>query len=190
MDRNLWHFLEKKNMNLLYKYTDVLVGNQSYIAWKSPVNRIENDIQASLISRIKMITTQETLTNSATNEQREGVYYLLWFVYRYVLECETLEQALEQDHIKVLQEMLLYRFIQDKYIYIGGEFLYIPLSRKKDIKIILEILYNRYSIIEQFECYLKHYGNINDKRTAICKEAVELYYNIRGTRFYDDTSNS
>lgn len=190
MDKNLWHFLDKNNMNLLYKYTDVLVGNQTYVVLKSSTSRRETENQASIKPYLHSITNQEETANRITSEQREDVYYLIWFIYYYVLNCKTLEQALEQDHIKILQEWQLYKYIWNKYIYIGGDVLSLPLNRKRDIKIILEILYNRYSVIEQYECYLNHYGDVNDKRTAICKEAIQLYNNVKGRRFYDDTSHN
>lgn len=195
VDRNLWHFLDVPNMNLLYKYADVLSGNQCYLILKTSqtnkksANNAEAQNQEKLKSYILQRTNLKEYSNKITTEQREAVYYLIWFVYYYVLECKTLEQALLQDHADVLRQWDLYKFICNKYIFLGGDICILPLYREEDFEIILEILYNRYSAIEQFECYLRHFGDKNDKRTNICRQAIEMYKSIKGKRFYDSSEN-
>lgn len=194
MDKRLWSFLDVANMNLLYKYADVLSGNQCYLVLKPSIkgkkdqSDKENKKEDAIKLYIQNMTNGKSNASRITPEQREAVYYLIWFIYYYVLECKNLEDALLQDHIKVLKEWGLYKFIFNKYIYLGGDACFLPLNREKDIEIILEILYNRYSVIEQFECYLRHYGDKNDKRSEICRQAIELYSNIRGKRFYDNNT--
>ena len=196
MDKSLWRFLDVTNMNLLYKYADVLAGNQCYIILKTSESGAkkqtdtENDQKDTLVkSYIHNMTNCKSSFSRISVEQREAVYYLIWFVYYYVLQCKTLDEALKQDHHKVLQEWGLYKFIYNKYIYLGGDACILPLNREKDVAIILEILYNRYSVIEQFECYLRHYGDKKDKRSEICKQAIELYNSIKGKRFYDKSED-
>jgi hypothetical protein len=194
VDRDLWSFLDESNMNLLRKYADVLAGNNSKLVLKTishSTNQSEADKenQASLKSHIYKLIKLKEKKHKITHEQKEQVYYLFWFVYYYVLECKTLEQALEQDHHKVLEDWKLQKYIINQYIFLGNDICLISLNRDKDIAVILEILYNRYNAYEQFDCYLRHFGDINDKRTAICKEVLSLYKSIKGKRFYDNSEN-
>ena len=144
MDKSLWRFLDVTNMNLLYKYADVLAGNQCYIILKTSESGAkkqtdtENDQKDTLVkSYIHNMTNGKSSLSRISVEQREAVYYLIWFVYYYVLQCKTLDEALKQDHHKVLQEWGLYKFIYNKYIYLGGDACILPLNREKDVAIIL-----------------------------------------------------
>lgn len=190
MDKDLWRFLDEKNMNLLRKYADVIAGNNQRLVLKTIANtaiqsEAEKENQASLNSHICKLIHLKERKHKITPEQKEQVYYLFWFVYYYILGCKTLEQALEQDHQTVLEEWKLQKYISNQYIFLGGDVCIIPLSRNVDVEIILEILYNRYDTYEQLNCYLRHFGNVNDKRTARCKEAIIMYDRIQRKRFYD-----
>ncbi len=106
-------------------------------------------------------------TFADTNE----VYYYIWFLYRYVLGCETLEQALQYATAKTMKELDIGRcFItkahQKSTLVLGNEAFGTLVLCTHDVgkkpvtflKIVLEILYKRYNYLEQIECYIKYFG--------------------------------
>lgn len=130
----------------------------------------------------------------------QNAYYLMWFVYRYVLNCTTLDEALEHANVSTMQEYNLIRIVnnlsyQDKtsasLINFGTEqFGKVEISsprsasdNKKIVKcicIILEVLYNRYNYLEQLECCIKHFGRANapaSRQAAIVIQAKEIIRN-------------
>lgn len=100
------------------------------------------------------------------------VYYYIWFLYRYVLGCETLEEALQYANAKTMKELGIGRcFItkedQKSTLVLGNEAFGTLVLCTHDVgkkpviflKIVLEILYGRYNYLEQLECYIKYFGN-------------------------------
>lgn len=153
----MWDFLDKTNFNLLYEFTEVLSGNTGYCVWNS-----KDEI-----------------------EDRENVYYLIWFIYYYILGCDTLEKALALNSEAIFHYFHLMTYLKHEYIFFGSGELKISLSRKKDVAIILEILYNRYSFTEQLQCFIRHQRDKKDRRSQNCLKLLELYNKFKGHKFYD-----
>ena len=148
----MWDFLDKMNYNLLYCFADNVAGNTTYNVWNS----------------------------KDEYEQKQNILYLIWFIYRYILQCETLDDALNIDGISVLSYFNLYTscFTRGQLFLGGGEYK-ICLSRRNDINVILEILYNRYEFPEQLDCFLRHQKNKKDRRSEKCLMLKDLYIKLR-----------
>ena len=86
---------------------------------------------------------------------RNNGFYLIWFVYRYILKIKTLDEALKQSHKEIFQTYKLWDSLVKRELFIGVENYKITFFKEKDIEIILEILYNRYTVIEQFQCFIR-----------------------------------
>lgn len=185
VDNRLWSYLDHFNPNLLYKYADVLCGNAASIWWN--IDKESDTLEAETEEMLNRLVPNSFEGNM---KLRENVYYLIWFVYYYVLECSTLEEALLQNHRDVFHKFHLYTYLKHRNIFLGGSRSIVFLSREKDIPIILEILYNRYSSIEQFECFVRYYNKKNDKRTTLCRQAIELYQSLEGHKFYEETEEN
>ena len=100
------------------------------------------------------------------------VYYYIWFLYRYVLGCETLEEALQFANAKTMKELNIGRcFITKEHrknvLVLGSEEFGTLVLCAHDaykklvifLKIVLEILYRRYNYLEQIECYIRYFGD-------------------------------
>lgn len=154
----MWDFLEKMDKNLLYDYVGTLTG------------------------KIRRLRIEEKTDNSFEEQYRQDekiknrAYYLIWFVYYYVLECKTLEQALGYADEDTLKTFHLNNFFNKKQpaIYLGID-KDICLWYITDITIVLEILYNRYGFFEQLDCFIRH---TNKNRQKKCIEAKERYLKI------------
>lgn len=148
----MWSFLDRVDKNLLYNYTQVLSGKKRRIY------------------SADMEKTEESKYKHAEKAKYQ-ILYLVWFVYRYVLECDTLEKALEYANEETLKKYRLYTSMLHGAVYFG---IYNDISCRKaeDIVIVLEILYNRYDFFEQIECYIRHTQNL---RQARAKEALKCY---------------
>lgn len=144
-----WGFLDRCDKNLLYRYAQMLSSGKIFSSAKH--------------------TTKDEF---AFEKCREG-YYLIWFVYRYVLECETLEQAVSQNHEYVLKKYGLINYIRKYAVFIGTETENIVSFRYvEDMPVILEILYCKYPLFKQFNCFMHHIKGVRNKRCL----AVKKYY--------------
>lgn len=140
----MWTFLDKMNYNILYEYADVIAGTKS---------------------NLDLHSTDE-------DERQKKAYYIINFVYKYVLNCETLEEALSCTSDDLLKKYHLKHFLDHYYLYVGiGEYKR-PFYRTSDMAMILEILYNRYDFWEQLDCFCRNTKNLRKRR---CLEAIELY---------------
>lgn len=152
----MWDFLDKFDKNLLYYYADTLANGRP-LSISFCRDKCESELEA---------------IRQAEN-RRNQIYYLIWFVFRYVLKCKTLDEALQ-----IADENLFRKFgfvtMADgtgkcnlsENLYIGAD-KEIKLYKPEDIPTILEILYNRYDFFEQIECFKrnasKKRGNKSDK---------------------------
>lgn len=98
-------------------------------------------------------------------------YYLIWFVYRYVLNCKTLDETKQYANEETLKKYHLKSYIVHNCLYIGAN-KDICFRKTEDIGIILEILYNRYGFFEQMECFIRNTKNVRQNR---CRQAMEKY---------------
>lgn len=163
----MWDYLDKMDKNLLYEYATVLTGRKKSMQW---FNRTEGEMSEDEQRRREV-------------EGRSNSLYLIWFVYRYVLGCDTLEKALSCNLEEVLTKYRLRILIEHKLLYLGID-KDIPLWKDEDVRIILMILYNRLGFWEQLDCFIENAGtgnriNIRQKR---CMEAKRRYEGLLGKR--------
>lgn len=147
----MWDFLDVEDMNLLYTYAEVLFGKRKQI--QSAKGESEN-----------------------LEKKRKRAYYLIWFVYRYLLRCDTLEKAMHYADNETLYKYKLHTYFQHLSLYIGDS-QNICMRKTEDIGIALEILYNRYNYIEQYDCFIRHTRQVRQSR---CIAAKQEY--LRGIR--------
>lgn len=128
-----WKYLDTFQSNLLYIYCDCLENRTESVR----LNDKKSDFGFSC------------------EESNNRIYYIIWFVFRYCLGCETLEEALQQDLEQVLEDYRLRQFFSARRIYIGSEDYKIKLNNAtNDLPLVLEIIYGRYDVIEQLECFI------------------------------------
>lgn len=154
----MWKFLEIVDKNLLYNYAQVIDGSMK-------------QLQDSKSHRGGLSESEELMI---AQQRRDNAYYLIWFVYRYVLQCKTLEDTIPYANEETLKKYRLNSYIINNYLYVGID-KDICFRKSEDINIILEILYNRYGFFEQMECFIRHTSNIRRKR---CIQAMEKYKEI------------
>lgn len=138
-----------------------------------------------------------TYFNSAND-----MYYLIWFVFRHVLNCKSYEEALKYAQVQTFQK---YGIIKSLYyeeeeqkknlltigdkefgvininVYTSSLFKKEKSSKKsktqKTIEFILDVLYHRYNYLEELECYIKHFGKadkVPSKQPVPVIEAKEI----------------
>ncbi len=141
----MWDFLDTLNYNVLLKYEYDLATDR-YRKPRTPL--------------IQTFQTDAEAENYALTE-RNNTLYIIWFVYYHVLECKTLSDTSELNHLSIFKDFGLMRFIdhlstERAKLYVGyGDYKYY-FTTTKDIDTILEILYNRYSYKEQLNCVARH----------------------------------
>ena len=172
-----WEYLDKIDKNLLYTYAKGLT-KENQIKLSRQLFDITNQTDNDLL---------ENKNYYIAEKWKEVAYYLMWFVFRYVLKCETYEQA-EQCVTKELLDKynLLYLFEKRRF-YIGVYgineiYLNIADEDLEDVKVVLEILYNRYEFFEQLECFIRHGTKTNSCKPKYnvkkCKKAITNYSEI------------
>jgi len=147
----MWDYLDKMNHNLLYKYAAVLSGKKRHF----------------------YNTDSEKDASVNAEEKKKNVCYLIWFVYRYILQCRTLEETLPYQNEEILRKYKLFWLIKHEAVFICND--EICLRKPEDIAVILEILYGRYTLWEQFDCFIRNTTGIRQKR---CIKAKEKYWNM------------
>lgn len=144
----MWDFLDVEDMNLLYTYAEVLFGKRK-------------QIQSAKGTGIQTLEDAE--------KKRKRAYYLIWFVYRYLLKCETLQEAMKYANNETLYKYRLHTYFQHLSLYIGDT-PNIFLRKTEDIGIALEILYNRYNYIEQYDCFIRNTSQVRQSRCIAAKQ--------------------
>ncbi len=147
-----WSFLDEPNWNLLYTYAGILSGNRRQLANKETEYHSKYDYGIDA-------------------ERKHIACYLIWVTYRYILQCETLQDTIPYQNEETLIKFQLKRLIVNKYIYVGID-REIYFRKLEDIGMILEILYYRYNFIEQMECFIR---NTKKARKSQCVKALERY---------------
>lgn len=131
-----WHYLDKMHKNLLYVYADCLSSKKD-----------------------KMIVCSKADTDADDEEKAMRIYFIIWFVFRYCMNCRTLEEAMSCDKQTVLEKYRLKPFFTGRNLYIGTIEHRVTIYEPDDVNLIIEILYKRLNAIEQLKCYLKHLKN-------------------------------
>lgn len=148
----MWDYLDKMNHNLLYKYADVISGKRRHF------HNTDSEKDASFNAE----------------EKKKNACYLIWFVYRYILQCKTLEETVPYQNEEILKKYKLTSFFINDAIFICNDDIHFR-KKTEDIAIILEILYGRYTLWEQFDCFIRNTAGIRQTR---CKKAKEKYWNM------------
>lgn len=160
----MWEFLEKMDKNLLYSYAQVISGEKK-------------QLQASKSSKADITEADEI---KMAEKSRNRAYYLIWFVYRYVLKCKTLNETKPYANEETLKKYHLNSYIIHNCLYIGIN-KEICFRKAEDIIIILEILYNRYGFFEQMECFIRNTKNVRQNRCKqVKKKYEEMFEKIKG----------
>ena len=150
----MWDFLDKMDKNLLYRYAETLSG----------------------VTRFFLATDSEIGEHYQREQKKRICLYLIWFVYRYVLQCERLEQTIPYQTEEILKKYKLFSMLINKNIFLCNE--EILFYKLEDIAIILEILYGKYSLWEQFDCFIR---NTKGVRRSRCMEAKKKYQELYQT---------
>ena len=145
MNCDIWDFLDKMDKNLLYTYTSKLTNGGHSRGYYIPSTTGNAECDELFDAEAK----------------RKLAYYLIWFVYRYVLNCKTYEESLKYANLDVLKRyklMPLFTNHPRPYVYVGMYGIKTKYFRspEQDIKSILYILYNRCDYIEQIEVYINN----------------------------------
>lgn len=156
--KGFWDFLDVFDKNLLYEYAQVLTGRKKQIRFMSQ----------------NVITEYEEMEQA--EKKKKKAYYLIWFVYRYILRCKTLDEAMQYANTETLTKFRLSSYVLNATIYIGNGLDKELCFRKiEDIEMILEILYNRYDFFEQLDCFQRHTIKYRQKK---CLSVIEKYQEI------------
>ena len=142
-------YLDKFDKNLIYSYVSCLAGKAKMMEWSS------DEEDSEKVSELRC----------------KNCFYLIWFLYRYILGCETYEQACEYATEEILKKYKLYSRLHNNMIYIGVN-KELDFYKVSDMKIILEILYHRYALFQQIECFMRH--TYSERITVRYKRAKEL----------------
>ena len=144
-----WSFLDKVDKNLLYLYARDLL----------------RDSRTPIFLQLYTYTTQEVADEERCDlmnaeARRKNAYYIIWFVFRYVLGCDTLEKALQCATQETMDTYMLTSLLHKRHIYIGvyginEVYLYKHKEGENDLHIVLDILYHRYDFFEQLECFIQ-----------------------------------
>lgn len=155
----MWDFLDVMNKNLLYKYADVLIKGQPF-KFDYPANAGDDEKE---------------------EYKKQVTCWLIWFTYRYTLGCKTLEETIPYQNKETLKKYRLLSFITNTAIFLcNGE---VCFRKPEDISMILEILYNRYGLWEQFDCVIRNTSGVRRKRCIEAKEKyMQLYENYERRR--------
>lgn len=167
----MWEYLDKMDKNLLYDYAQLFSSRKKNLCF---FGRSDEEL-----------TEQEVHQREV--EAKDKTFYLIWFVYRYVLGCETLEEALQYDAKEVLDTYKLKALIgvssSQNTLYVGID-KECMLRKYEDMPIVLEILYKRLNFWEQLDCFIENIntGKITSQRYKRCIEARERYRELLGKK--------
>lgn len=160
-----WDYLDKMDKNALYLYAQ---------SFKSP-----NGKQLCRKAVNPVYTGNQENDDFYENTNRcKTAFYIIWFVFRYVLECETLEDAKKCISQETLTKYKLNSLFSKRDLFLGvygvGEiYLYKPLEG--DLDVVLEILYNRLDFFEQMELFIKYSQEHKRMQTKRCADAINTY---------------
>ncbi len=172
-----WSFLDEMDKNLLYFYAKGLNSDTSTVHF-----------QNFNVPPVGITSEQEEILDA--EQRRKTAFYIIWFVFRYVLGCETLEQAEALATEEIMQKYKLVSFLHKRRIYIGVygiNEIYLYKYNEGDLNIVLEILYNRYDFFEQLECYIRRTeGTSRTTRSRCIKTYEQCLELIKGKAEYKE----
>lgn len=144
-----WRYLEKMDRNLLYEYAQTLSGDRQRMALPEDKEQMMFD-----------------------------AYYIIYFVYKYILSCDTLSEVYRYTDISTIKAYHIDKFASRIYVGYGINSIHLGYG---NITTILEILYNRYSFFEQMECLYRNTSNARSrvlyrqKINNLKKEVAKIY---------------
>ena len=140
-----WGYLDKLDYNLLYTYAKGFVTNNGRFC-----------IEKFCVSP-KEEVTEESVINDA-EVRRQTALYIIWCVFRHILNCKTLQEAEMLATTENMQKYKIANLLRKRHIFIGVygiNEIYLYKHEEGDINVILEILYNRYDLMGQMECFAR-----------------------------------
>lgn len=160
-----WSYLDKIDKNLLYIYARGLTKKSNEVHYQGmySTEKTEND------ERNKFINAEL---------KRKTAFYIIWFVFRYVLNCKTLEEAEQCATEENLRKFKLVSLFHKRHIYIGVygmQEIYLYKYKEEDIGVVLEILYNRYDFFNQLKCFTRRTQGTTRTTCNRCQRAIEQY---------------
>ena len=153
-----WRYLDEMNYNVLTLYAHLLSSDN-----KQPnLSLFDSDNEYMI---------------------RNTIYYYINFVYRYILQCDTLEDAQSQNHDEILEKYHLRNFFIKNKLFINTGKRKIIFSKESDITIVLEIIYKKYNDYEQLLCFERNSDQNRKKIAQLAikeiKEVAERKKNVR-----------
>ncbi len=164
-----WGFLDNMDKNLLYLYAKSLAKPNSKAFYQSFFNAV---VQTGNDERDEHIIAEKKC---------EAAYYLIWFVYRHILNCATLADALVYADETVLRRFKLTHFFEKRCLFIGVygiDEIYLYKYKENDLKIVLEILYKKYNFFQQLECFLKKTEGTGRTTRKRCIQSSQKYLDM------------
>lgn len=163
---NRWKFLDDTDLNAIYAYVGVLNGDYRRIS----VVQFEYYID-------KYVEENDKLTFNKI-DVCQNCYYIIWYAYRYILKCKTLKEAKMYADSNTIEALKLGSIIRSRKLFICND-CNLYFAKESEMPVILEILYGRYDLKQQLNCYAN--GIATCKRTKLCREYIEK---IRSTEEY------
>lgn len=169
---DMWEYLDKLDKNLLYDYAKFLSGEKQSLKFHCRIEEKDNKQEGTRrVHRYQSDNEDEQFKRQ--KEERDKVFYIIWFVYRYILNCKTLEEALQIPVEEVFKKYRLETLIRNRYcLYIGID-RDVMVYKESDMCIILEILYKRLGFWEQLDCFITHTKGCRRTRCIEVKEKYE-----------------
>ena len=163
----MWKYLDRFDGNILY----------SYAYDEGFKNSFKND---------------EKSIDCVREENNRRIFYLIHFVYRYILGCRTYEETIPFQTQETIKKYNLEKFFFNPNksnnsrsggvpveLTIGNELIgFISFTynsrkfHKRDLEVILKILYYRYNLPEQIDCYIQTTEEMKDKKTGLKKAKI------------------
>lgn len=178
--REVWDFLDDFKKNLIYDYV-INYNNKNNNSYTKTAEEKEMEYKARA--------------------------YIVYFIYRYVLKCETFEQAESLVTIDNLKKYKLYLYFKSdrsteenaKRIFSVGNEMFgtVFLSSRTEegivlnAKIFLEILYNRYNYLEQLNLVIKRYSECRMAKHKVYQQKISQLIGIldRSIEFMSNHEN-
>ena len=135
-----YSFLDEFNGNYLYEYAFILHG-----------------------ARKNFEAPEEQFS------KRNKAFYIIWFVYKYLLNCNSAEEAYAYCNEETKKKYKLTAFFCNEWIFIGNN-IFFHTKRYTEIKTVIDILYKKASYSEMIRLYIMNLPANNVKLLDKLKE--------------------
>lgn len=160
-----WSYLDNLDYNLLYTYARGFMTSGSRFC-----------MEKFCISPKEEVTEESEIKNIEV--KRQTALYIIWCVFRHILNCKTLQEAEVLATEENIRKYKITNLLRKRYIFIGVygiNEIYLYKYEEGDINVILEILYNRYDLMEQMECFARRTEGQQRKTRKRCIRMMKQY---------------